>query len=443
MTIASSFQEANREQNLLRLALEGMPGAGKTWTSLVFAQRLAEHYAAEWTQRGLRGGIAVIDAEHGRSKRYAGMKPTPASNALSFAVTVLTDFSPSNYTAKIEEAGRAGFCVLVVDSFSHEWAGRGGMLSLKDAQPAKKAYTGWGEINPLHDRVIDAILGSPCHVICTMRAKVKHIITEDNKPQKIGVGAVQRPGTEYEFEIYGTLDRSHILTISKSMCPAIDGAIIPQPRADFMDTVIQWLETGEAAKLEMTRRLLSEEQMTELIRLVNETGYGMDKLKTLILKRYKVQEVVDLTPDEADQQIARLRSLLPSPQPSSNGSHGVPSPSSSSASPPPAPMRQTSSFSAHAITEEQVKILAELRDVLFQQTMPNATAEEKKAKWKKILSTRKVETALALTQEQAAELISKMRTLRDVTNLQADANGSAEQARSAEGSQAAPAASGG
>lgn len=442
----SSFQEAGREQNLLRMGLEGLPGAGKTWTALCFAQRLAEHYG---------GKIAVIDAEHGRSNRYAGMRPSETANPLAFAVSVLTDFSPSNYTAKIEEAGRAGFRVLVIDSFSHEWRGPGGILSLKAAQPAKRAYTGWADLNPLHERVIDAILGSPCHVICTVRAKIKHVLIEGDRgtstPQRIGVGPIQRPDTEYEFEIYGELDRSHILTIRKSMCPAIDKAIVPCPTGEFMDTVIQWLKTGSAPRLGMCRRLLDEQQLNELIALVSQTNCGMDKLKTQILKRHKVQEIADLMPEQADEEIKRLRALLPktaapksaaetAPKAQTEANGTVPQPRQDAAAESP-PARQTASFSRHAVTEEQLQFLAALRKELFAAVMPDASAEIKTEKWMAILAKRKVNTARALTQEQAAELINKLRTQLDVIAMESpETNQNREQPK---GGEAAGAANGG
>lgn len=82
------------------------------------------------------------------------------------------------------------------------------------------------------------------------------------------------------------------------------------------------------------------------------------------------------------------------------------------------PMRQTSSYSAHAITEEQLQTLVRLRSDLWAATMPGASDEAKKEMWLKVLAKRRVDTAHALTQEQAQELIDGIRSKLDALAIQ-------------------------
>ena len=82
------------------------------------------------------------------------------------------------------------------------------------------------------------------------------------------------------------------------------------------------------------------------------------------------------------------------------------------------PLRQTSSYSAHAITDEQMATLVKLRSELWAATMPDATDEQKREMWLKVLAKRKVDTAHALTQEQAQELIESFRTKLDTLAMQ-------------------------
>lgn len=89
------------------------------------------------------------------------------------------------------------------------------------------------------------------------------------------------------------------------------------------------------------------------------------------------------------------------------------------ASPSTKPARQTASFSAHAITDEQFHALAELRSALFAGAMADATDEEKKTAWIAILAKRKVNTARALTRAQADELIARLRTQLDIREMEA------------------------
>lgn len=100
-------------------------------------------------------------------------------------------------------------------------------------------------------------------------------------------------------------------------------------------------------------------------------------------------------------------------QPSANGKHA---PADASAPKPPTP--QTASFSSHAVRDEQLLELAKLRTQFFLKTMPQDSDEKKKEAWLQILTKRKVNTARALTQEQADELISRLRSQLDALAMQ-------------------------
>jgi len=88
--------------------------------------------------------------------------------------------------------------------------------------------------------------------------------------------------------------------------------------------------------------------------------------------------------------------------------------------------QQRASFSAHAITEEQLKLLGELRTAYFQGPLLHAADEARKDWWKAVLAKRNVDTARALTQDQAAELIAKLRAKLDVQAMDAALNGQPE-----------------
>ncbi len=107
----------------------------------------------------------------------------------------------------------------------------------------------------------------------------------------------------------------------------------------------------------------------------------------------------------------------------------------------PKPARpQTASFSAHAIREEQLLVLAELRQALFDGPMAAVDADARKEAWQAILAKRRVNTARALTQEQAAELIDKLRARVAVAPL---AEAAPPPSGAEEGESAATAACGG
>ena len=230
------FVQANRKKSKLRMTLDGPAGSGKTYTALRFAHALSNG-----------GRIAFIDTERGSASKYAG--EAPDGKPWNFDVMELTTFSPEVYTQAINEAGRAGYTVLVIDSLSHAWEGVGGALEIKD-RGGSNQYTAWRTVTPIHNRMVDAILQSPLHVITCMRSRMEYVQDVDEKGKvigirKVGMSPIQRPGMEYEFDVVCDLDWSHILTVSKSRCSAIADLKMEKPGADFMQPVMAWLEGGE------------------------------------------------------------------------------------------------------------------------------------------------------------------------------------------------------
>lgn len=228
------FQPASRSQSRLRMTIDGPAGAGKTFTALRFAHALANG-----------GRIAFIDTEHGSASKYVG--EAPDGYPWAFDVAELTTFSPETYTEAIEAAGRAGYLVLVIDSLSHAWEGKGGALEIKE-RTGGTDWKAWRSVTPIHGRMIDAILASPCHVITTMRSRMEHVQEQDSSGRtvvrKVGMAPIQRPGMEYEFDIVGDIDYAHILRVSKSRCSAVQDLIVEKPGPHFMAPVLEWLTSG-------------------------------------------------------------------------------------------------------------------------------------------------------------------------------------------------------
>jgi hypothetical protein len=232
------FQSAKRTQSKLRMSIDGPAGSGKTYTALRLAHALAKHL-----NHG--GKIAFIDTEHGSASKYVG--ESPDGIPFNFDVVELKNFSPDRYTEAINAAGKMGYSVLIVDSLSHAWEGTGGALEMK--MKAGEGWNAWRNVTPIHNRMIDAMLQSPCHVITTMRSRMEYVQEQDSRGKvvirKVGMSPVQRPGMEYEFDILCDMDWAHILTVSKSRCSAVADLQIEKPGAEFMRPVIEWLTSGD------------------------------------------------------------------------------------------------------------------------------------------------------------------------------------------------------
>lgn len=294
--MASRFKKAVRTKARLRMAIDGPSGSGKSYTALRFA------FAFE----GAR--VACIEAgENGGLVLYQGMKP----DGVPFEFDVLElkhDFSPTNYTAAIKEAGDAGYDVLVIDSLSHAWAGEGGALDIKDRQGGNE-FAAWRTVTPMHNKMIDAILSSPCHVFATMRSKQEYVLEANEKgklvPIKKAMAPIQRAGMEYEFTIYGSMDHAHILTVTKSRCPAAQDAVVSKPGSGFMAPILGWLETGEVPPAVELPKRVGEEQAGRIMAMIRELNINEASLKASLAK-YGAASVGSLLTSQADEIQGKL-----------------------------------------------------------------------------------------------------------------------------------------
>lgn len=225
------FKKATKHPSKLRMALVGPSGSGKTFTALRIA-----------TAMGSR--VALIDTEHGTAAAYADL--------FDFDMMALDSFHPSLYGQAIREAERQGYDVVIVDSLSHAWTGRNGALELVDkAAKRNKTHstaTAWRDVTPLHNALVETILGANIHVIVTLRAKTKYVLEQDEKGKaqvkKVGLEAVQREGLEYEFDVVADLDLENNLVISKARCPDLNRRVFPEAGPEVAEILTRWVTTG-------------------------------------------------------------------------------------------------------------------------------------------------------------------------------------------------------
>ena len=204
---------ARTEDILLRLAIAGTSGSGKTLGALMLACGL--------TQPGDR--VVVIDTERKRSANHA--KRMREEFGFEYDVCDLRPpFTPSRYIAAINAQVEAGERIIICDSITHEWSGIGGILEGVDKMQAsgRNRMQAWNVATPAHNRFIETMIASPCHIIATMRTKTAWDISKDGdgktQVQKLGTTPMQREGMEYEFDV--VLDVSaaprHAAGISKA-----------------------------------------------------------------------------------------------------------------------------------------------------------------------------------------------------------------------------------
>lgn len=224
------FKKATKARIKLRMAIEGPAGSGKTYTALTVAKYLADGQP-----------VALIDTERGSASKYADL--------FAFDVLELESFHPQKYVEAINEAAQAGYAVVVIDSLSHAWDGKGGILEI--VRRKGNSFNAWGDVAPIEDALLDALTGADIHIIATMRTKTAYEVEKNEKtgkmePRKVGLAAVQRQGLEYEFDVVGRLDDENTWTTTKTRCPALTGALISKPGREMAATLRTWLSGAPA-----------------------------------------------------------------------------------------------------------------------------------------------------------------------------------------------------
>lgn len=230
--MAMQFKKATKQQSRLRLSIAGPSGAGKTFTSLKIASEMG-------------GRIAFIDTERGSASKY--------SDQFEFDVIELDDFHPEKYIEAIHAAEKAGYDILIIDSTTHEWNGKNGILELHEAanQRKRNSFAAWADVTPIHQKFIDAILGCKCHVIATVRSKTEYVQDKDDRGKtevrKVGMASVQRDGMDYEYDIMMEMNVDHVGVITKTRCAALDGKIYKKPGRELAEVLSAWLSDGAPA----------------------------------------------------------------------------------------------------------------------------------------------------------------------------------------------------
>ena len=223
------LRKATRKKAKIRLGLSAVSGGGKTYTAILIAKGLVADLSK----------VAIIDTENGSADLYA--------NLGDFNVLPLTaPFTLERYIEAIKSCEKAGMEVIIIDSISHEWDGKGGCLEIVESLGGK--YQDWAKVTPRHQAFIDAIVHSPSHVITTVRRKQDYeMIKDGNKVriEKAGLKEITREGFEYELTINLEMDTQHNATASKDRTQLFMNKPAFVPSEKTGELIAAWCEQGE------------------------------------------------------------------------------------------------------------------------------------------------------------------------------------------------------
>jgi hypothetical protein len=207
-----SFRPAVREEVGLIIGLISPSGGGKTYS----AMRLATGICGDKP-------FAVIDTESRRALHYA--------DKFRFDHLELhPPFRPSAYAEAIQEADKQGYKAIIVDSFSHEWSGEGGILDWQEEELQRMAGDDWKKreackmaawIKPKmgHKQMVQRLLQVKNNLILCFRAEEKVKIEKDANGKTVIVPQGWQPICSKELP--------YELTVSFLMSPEKPGYPIP------------------------------------------------------------------------------------------------------------------------------------------------------------------------------------------------------------------------
>lgn len=298
------FSDASRVASKLRLALTGATNTGKTYSALLIAYGITK----DWSK------IAVIDSERRRALFYAERNDLPFPTGAFKHAPLDPPYDPKKYIDYIKAAeqlvGPDG--VVIVDSFSHPWYYRGGVLDIKEEIASKKgknSFTAWNEASRIQDELIDTVLSANCHIIVTMRSKMTYVLEQTSEGKqivkKLGMQPIQRDDVEYEFDITLMLQNDHSAEIIKDTTfLGGKGYVIPPITPELGEQIVKWLNEG------IDPKVFKEQERMNYINQIKQMGAENPNLVTLFKTKYPNKKTDQLSLEEAKEVIQLFQEVL-------------------------------------------------------------------------------------------------------------------------------------
>lgn len=249
------FVDADKSQSLLRLGLYGPPKSGKTLSALLIAEGIRAKLAEETGEAKV---IRLIDTERGSAPKHA--------DSVKFQKLDLLRPDPDSYVAAINASAQDGRCaVLVIDGATPEWKWCLNEIDRLQGTGQFNKWQAWSEVDPMHDRFIDAFLTFPGHVILTMRANTEWILEDDEnkqgritkKPKAIGIKPEQRSGggasdVLYDIDVIALVDlETHGTAVRMSRYKELDKRIWQPATAATGAEILEVVRKGTPAPAPM------------------------------------------------------------------------------------------------------------------------------------------------------------------------------------------------
>jgi len=274
-----TFRKAQPQQARLKVCMYGPQGSGKTFTTLLLAEGLAQ-------REGKR--IAYVDTERG-TDFYAMNIDDRQIHPQAFDFDALYTRSLADTLEAIQSLDPAEHGVIVIDSISHLWdaaieAYNGKMVG---QHQDKIPIQAWGQIKRPYKQLIRHLLDAPMHVFICGRQK-NLFETEDGEFRKTGVALRAESETEYEPHICLRMERAGpndpdatiFAVCEKDRSGVLSAKHLPNPSFETVRPILRYLGGEQAASedpdatAERDSELLDQEERAQKKREASEALFA-------------------------------------------------------------------------------------------------------------------------------------------------------------------------
>jgi hypothetical protein len=267
------LQQTKRHNVKLRLGITGASGFGKTYSALQLAYGMTE----DWSK------IALIDTENASASLYSDLGNFNVLN-------LLPPYSPERYKEAISLCEASNMEVVIIDSITHEWQGAGGCLQIHEQLGGR--FQDWASVKPRHQKFIDKILQSKCHIITTTRRKTDYSLDVSSngksKVVKHGTKEITSEGFEYELSVnFELINENHLCKVSKDRTNLFSGKPEFIINGDVGKKLKSWCNQG--ASLEMIQQEIKATTTLEGLRHLYQKYNSLKQQITPLIMDRKVE----------------------------------------------------------------------------------------------------------------------------------------------------------
>lgn len=303
-----NFRKAERKQCKASILIEGLTGSGKSGLALILGQALAGDFEK----------VFAIDTENNSLPLFSGINSSSGGKFENFQIGNLTPelgYKPSHYLMFRKEAVKAGASVVILDSISHAWQYKGGILDIlsevKATSNNRNEYAAWGDPRVVKEKglLFELLRDNRVHCISTVRVKEKMEIgvNEQGKTtvQSLGEQQIMQADIKYEpdlvlhMEEAGTATTPPRATVVKSRYAIFTKGESYIFTKELCEQLRQYLEEGTSPEaITETQHKEYEDAVKAYLKehpnkktlwgmIIDELGYRDTKIKDLPLSPLK------------------------------------------------------------------------------------------------------------------------------------------------------------